>query len=361
MNGLRAWGTNFLLALLIGLLVTGCGKEEEKKLTNHDIYLYEGADRDKKVVAKAKQEGTVMIYTSMVPADLEPISQAFEKKYGIKVTSWRALPEKVLQRAVIEAKAGRYEFDVLGINGPGMESAYQEKLLEQFYSPALKDINPEFFPKHKYYAPDRVSLFGVGYNTKLVKPEEVPNTYEDLLNSKWRGKFAIETADIDWFVAVAKAMGEDQGIGYFKKLAAMKPLLRNDHTLLAEVIGSGEVPLAVNVYNQSIERVKKKDAPVEWKPLQPAFGRASAIGLAKDAPHPYAGLLLVDFILSKEGQEIIRDRGRIPVNLTVDSPKSNFKYQLVDPTLTPEEREKWTKLWADLFLDGKIPVKTGEK
>ncbi len=360
MNHLRVWGGNFLLALLIGLLVTAC-EQEQKKPTNRDIYLYQDSDRNQKLIAKAKQEGTVMIYTSMLPQDLTPISEAFEKKYGIKVTSWRALPEKVLQRAVIEAKAERYQFDVLGINGPGMESAYQEKLLEQFYSPALKDINPEFFPKHKYYAPDRVSLFVVGYNTKLVKPKDVPNSYEDLLNPKWIGKFAIEASDIDWFMAVAKAMGEDQGIAYFKKLAAMNPVLRNDHTILAEVIGSGEIPLALNVYNQAVERVKKKDVPIEWKPLQPAFGRASGIGLSKDAPHPYAGLLLVDFILSKEGQEILRDRDRIPVNLTVDSPLSKFNYQLVDSTLSPEEREKWTKLWSDLFLGGKTLTKAKEK
>src|SRR6266849_4197062 len=97
---------NFLLALLIGLLVAACG-EEEKKPINRDIYLYQGS---------------------------EPITQAFEKKYSIKVVSWRALPEKVVQRALIETKAERYQFDVLGISGPGRESAYQEKLLEQFYS-----------------------------------------------------------------------------------------------------------------------------------------------------------------------------------------------------------------------------------
>src|SRR5229473_8461559 len=113
MNNFRAWGVNFLLALLIGLLVTACG-QEDKKLSTRDIYLYQGSDRDQKLIAKAKQEGAVMIYTSMLPQDLTPISEAFEKKYGIKVTSWRALPEKVLQRAVIEAKAERYQFDVLG-------------------------------------------------------------------------------------------------------------------------------------------------------------------------------------------------------------------------------------------------------
>jgi iron(III) transport system substrate-binding protein len=357
----RVWVGRFLLVLLVGSLIVGCSKQQEERLSNSAIYLYQGADRDQKLIAKAKQEGTVMIYTSMVPQDLEPISQAFEKKYGIQVTSWRALPEKVLQRALIESKAERYQFDVLGISGPGMENAYREKLLEQFYSPAFKDISPEFFPKHKYYVSDRVSLFVVGYNPKLVKPKEVPNSYEDLLHPKWKGGFAIENSDVVWFAEVVKAMGEDKGIDYFKKLAAKKPVLRSDHSLLAEMIGSGEIPLVLNIYNQAIERVKKKGVAIEWKPLQPAFGRASGIGLSKGAPHPYAGLLLVDFILSKEGQEIIRDRDRIPVNSTVESPLSKFKYQLVESTFSPEEREKWTKLWSDLFLGGKTAAKAKEK
>jgi len=356
MNILRAWVANFLLVLLVGSFIAGCGKEEEK-LSNRDIYLYQGADRDQKLIAKAKQEGTVMIYNSMLPKDLEPISQAFEKKYGIKVTSWRAFPEKVIQRALIEIKAERYQVDVLEVNGPDMEKAYQQGLLEQFYSPAFKDISAESFPKHKYYVPDRIALFVLGYNTKLVKPNEVPNSYEDLLNPKWKGKFAIDIADVDWFVAVVKAMGESKGIDYFKKMGVMQPVMLNDQTLIGEMIGSGEVLFAPNVYNQAVERLKQKGIPIEWKPLQPAFGRAGTIGLAKVAPHPNAALLLADFILSKEGQEIIRDRGRIPVNLTVDSPMSKFNYQLVDPTLSPEEREKWTKLWSELFF----AQKTAEK
>jgi iron(III) transport system substrate-binding protein len=361
MSNLKAWAGNFLLILSIGSLIVACGKEEERKLTNQEIYLYQGPDREQKLVAKAQQEGAVMIYSSLVPEDLEPMSEAFQKKYGIKVASWRALPEKTAQRAIIEAKAGRHEFDVLGTNETALEGAYREKILERFHSPAFKDIPPEFFPTHKYYVPDRVSLFVVGYNTKLVKPEQVPNSYEDLLNPKWKGKFAIEAGDIDWFIAVAKSMGEEQGIRYFRKLAAMHPVIRVNHTLLAEVIGSGEIPLAINVYNQSVERLKKKDIPVEWKPLQPAFGRANGMGLAKDAPHPHAGLLWVDFVLSKEGQEIIKGRNRIPINSTVESPLSNFKYQLVDSELTAAEREKWTNLWADIFPSSKAAQKAAEK
>lgn len=356
----KMWGNRFLFILLAGSLLAGCA-EQERRLTNREIYQYQNPDRNQKLIARAKQEGTVMIYTSMVPRDMEPIAQAFETKYGIKVETWRALPEKVIQRALIESKAERYQFDVLQINGPGMEHAYRDGLLEQFYSPALKEINPEFFPKHGYYAPDRVSLFVVGYNTNKVKPEDVPNSYDDLLNKKWKGRFAIEASDVDWFMTVAKGMGEERGVDYFKRLALMQPILRSDHTLLAEVIGSGEIPMALNNYNQAVDRVKKKDIPIEWKALEPAVGRASGIGLGKNSPHPYAGLLFVDFILSKEGQEIVKSRGRIPVNMTVESPVSNIKYQLVDSTVNAEEREKWTRLWSDIFLGGKAMAKVEEK
>ncbi len=353
MKSLRVSVGNFLLVLLVSSLFAACG-EQEKKLTHSEIYLYQGPDRDQKVIAKAKQEGSVMIYSSLVPEDLEAISNAFEKKYGIKVNSWRALPEKVAQRAIIESRAERYQFDVLGVNGPDMEAAYRENILERFYSPAFTDLPAEFFPKHKYYVPDRVSLFVVAYNTKLVKPEQLPNSYEDLLHPKWKGGMAIEITGTDWFAAVIQAMGEEKGIKYFKDLAALNPVLRNDHTLLAQMVGSGEIPLVINVYNQSVERLKAKNVPIDWKPLQPAFGRASGIGLSKQAPHPYAALLLVDFILSQEGQEILRDRGRVPVNTKVESPLSKFKYQLVDSTRSQEEGEKWTRLWAEIFLRGKL-------
>jgi len=352
--------SSLLVILSLSALLPACQKEE-KKLTNREIYLYQGPDRDQKLVAQGKKEGALNIYTSMNPKDAELLIGAFEKKHGIKVTLWRALPEKVAQRVLIETKAGRYDVDVIEVNGPDMETLYREKIIEEFYSPAFKDIPPEIFPSHRHYVPDRVNLFVLAYNTRLTKAEELPNSYEDLLKPKWRGKLGLRSGDVDWFASVVTAMGEEKGLEYFKKLAAMKPLMRPDHTILPEMVASGEVPIALNAYLHAVERVKKKGGTVDWKPLQPMFGRPGVVGLSGNAPHPYAALLFVDFLLSKEGQDIIRERGRVPSSMVVDSPVSNVKYGLIDAAITLDTWDKWSKLWSDLFLGGQTLKKEEEK
>ncbi len=349
------------LILLFGLSIAACGKQDaDQGEANKKIYLYQGSDREQKLLQQARQEGVVIIYTSLNLKDSVPLTEVFAKKFGVKTSLWRAGSEKVVQRALIEARAGRYDVDVLETNGPEMEIFYREKLLEEFYSPAFKDIPPAAFPKHRHYIPDRFNFFVVGYNTKLVKPQDVPNSYEDLLQPKWLGKLGLEAGDVDWFAAVVKTRGEGQGLAYFEKLAAMHPQLRSGHTLLAELVSSGEIPLVLDLYNHNIERLKVKGAPVEWKPLQPAFGRPNAIGVAKNAPHPYAALLFADFLLSKQGQEIVKQHNRVPSSLAVDSPLNKFKYQIIDPAIVLDEWDKWSKLWSDLFLGGKSLKKEEE-
>src|SRR5581483_4835376 len=98
----------------------------------------------------------------------------------------------------------------------------------------------------------------------------------------------------------------------------------------------------------------------KWKPLSPTFGRPNAIGVAKRAPHPHAAMLFVDFMLSKEGQEIIKERNRVPSSNAVDSPLNKFPYQMIDPVITLDEATKWEKLWSDLFLKGQAIQKEAE-
>src|SRR6185295_13915740 len=119
--------------------------------------------------------------------DFQPIVQAFEKKYGIRATVWRASGEKIVQRLVAESRAGRYDADVAETDGSQMEILYREKLLAPFYTPALKDIPASIVPAHKHYVPTRITLYVLAYNTKLVPPGEVPKTYDDLLLPKWSG------------------------------------------------------------------------------------------------------------------------------------------------------------------------------
>ena len=327
---------------------------------NREIYLYKGADREARILEGARKEGPVSIYTSLNTKDSGPITEAFEKKTGIKTLLWRSSSEKVLQRAVTEARAGRFACDVFETNGPEMEALYREKLLAEFYSPHFKDLPPGAFTKHRHYVADRFNFFTIGYNTNLVKPEEVPNTYQDLLHPRFVGKIGIEAGDTDWFAAIVKHMGEDKGLAFFRKLAESKPQMRTGHTLMAELVSSGEIPIAATIYNHNMERLMVKGAPVKWKALTPTFGRPNGIGVAARAANPFAAMLFTDFMLSPQGQMLLKERNRVPSSTAVDTQLNKFPFEMIDPVITLDESEKWEKLWSDLFLKGQKVQKETE-
>src|SRR5256885_25324 len=319
---------------------------------HRQMYTYQGADRDQRILEGAKKEKQVTVYTSLNLKDSVPIAQAFEKKYGVKVELWRSSSEKVLQRALTEARAGRHSVDAFELNGPEMEALYREGLLEEFYSPHFKSRPRAPSPNHRHYAADRFNFFTIAYNTKLVKPDEVPNSYEDLLHPRWVGKIGIEGSDDDWFASIVKHMGEKKGLDFFRKLAQMKPQVRTGHTLLAELVAAGEIPLVATIYNHNAERLLVNGAPIKWKALDPTFGRPNGVAVAKRAQRPHAALLFADFMLSLEGQKLIQKRNRVPASDKVDSNLNDFPYEMIDPVVVLDEAEKWERIWSELFLKG---------
>ncbi len=320
---------------------------------NRELYRYQGADRETRILEGARKEGQAVVYTSLNLKDSVPIIEAFEKKYGVKVSLWRSSSEKVVQRSVTEARAGRFACDVLETNGPEMEVMSREQLLEEFFSPNFRDLPSAAFPRHRQYVADRFNFFTIAYNTNLVKADEVPNTYDDLLQPRFTGRVGLEASDVDWFGAMVKSMGEQKGLAYFRKLASAKPEVRTGHTLMAELIASGEIPLAAAIYNHNAERLVVKGAPIRWKALKPTFGRPNAIGVARRAPHPYAALLFTDFMLSREGQTLIKERNRVPSSRAVDTHLNKFPFEMIDPSISLDEADKWEKLWSELFLKGR--------
>jgi iron(III) transport system substrate-binding protein len=327
---------------------------------HRSIYMYQGADRDQRVIEGAKKEKQVVVYTSLNLKDSVPITQAFEKKYGVKVELWRSSSEKVLQRALTEARAGRFSVDAFELNGPEMEALYREGLLEEFHSPHFKSLPPAAFAKHRHYVADRFNFFTIAYNTNLVKPNEVPNSYEDLLNPRWVGKIGIEGSDDDWFASIVKHMGEEKGLAFFRKLAQMKPQVRTGHTLLAELVAAGEIPLVATIYNHNAERLLVNGAPIKWKALDPTFGRPNAVAVAKRAQRPYAALLFADFMLSPEGQNLIKERNRVPASTAVETNLNKFPFHMIDPVIVLDESEKWEKIWSELFLKGQAIKKEAD-
>src|SRR5215469_511878 len=172
------------------------------------IYMDQGADRGERLIAKAREEGTLTLYTSMATTESGPLGQAFEKKYGVKVQRWRALSENVLQRALTEARGGRRSMDVVETNAPEVEALAREEVAAQFDSPYLADLPAWAIPPHRRWFGDRANLWVVGYNTGKVKREELPATLEGFADAKWKGRLSLEATDSDWMYGVVSFMGE---------------------------------------------------------------------------------------------------------------------------------------------------------
>src|SRR5438552_1220399 len=190
-----------------------------------------------------------------------------------KLKFWRAGSEKVVQRIVTEARAGRFDFDVVETNGPELESLHREKLLQRADSPHFPDLMSEAIRPHREWIGTRLNMFVHAYNTNLVKKEELPRSYEDFLDPKWKGRLGIEAEDVDWFTMVIKEIGEDKGLKLFRAIVARNGLsVRRGHTLLAGLVASGEVPFALTVYNDNAGKLKQRGAPVGWYGIQPAIG-----------------------------------------------------------------------------------------
>ena len=337
-----------LLALLAAFVAPVAFAQAPGK--SDDVLRYRGADREARLVERAKQEGTVSLYTSLAPTESQPLAQAFEKKYAIKVELWRALSDKVVQRVVTEARANRHTVDVVETNGPEMEALAQERVLAEVHSPYLADLPADGIPPHRSWYPDRLNFFVVGYNTEKVKRSELPATYEGFLDPKWKGRIGIEATDSEWMAAIVKKWGEARGMDFFRKLSAMKPDMRKGHVLLAQLVATGEVPVGLTMYNANIESLKKKGAPIDFVPVQPVIARPQGIAVARDAPHPAAALLFVDFVLSPEGQKLYESMGRVPASTKVKSELNNFPFVMTDPNIVLKESQKWETLWNELFL-----------
>jgi iron(III) transport system substrate-binding protein len=313
------------------------------------VYMYRGADRDQRLLERARKEGTVVWYTSMSPVESRPLAEAFEKKYGIKVSLWRAGGENIIQRITSEAKGNRFTFDILESNSNEAERLARENLVAEFYSPHIADMPPAAIPASRKYMPDRFNFFVVSYNTNKVKADELPKTYEGFLDPKWKGRIAVEATDYDWMASVSQQMGKDKGPAFLQKLAAMKPDQRKGHPLLAELVSAGEVPVALTTYLSNAESGKRRGAPIDWAPIQPVIGVSFSIALAKTAPHPHAGLLFADFILSPEGQNLLNAMGRFPASKKINNSILNFPYTIVDVGGAIDEGDKREKNWNELF------------
>lgn len=310
---------------------------------------YEGADRTPWLVERAKKEGELTLYTSAPIDDMAVLTTAFEKKYGIKVRVWRAGSEKVLQRAVNEAQAKRFDMDVVETNGPELEALSREKLLQEVKSPHIADLIPQAITPHREWIATRLNIFTQAYNTNMVKKEDLPKTYHDLLDPKWKGKLGIEAEDLDWFAVVIGQLGEEKGLKLFRDIVASNGIsVRKGHTLLTNLVASGEVPFALTVYGYKAEQLKNKGAPIDWFAIPPAIARPNGVAVAKGAPHPHAAVLFFDFMLS-DAQALLAQRDYTPTSKRIETMAGKMQLMFVDPRMILDEGGKWEKLYAEII------------
>jgi len=311
---------------------------------------YDKPDREQKLMAAAKKEGSLEIYTSAQSDDMGALVQAFEKKYGIKVNVWRSSSEKVLQRFVQEARAGRHTMDIAETNGPELEAMHREKLTEKMSSPYLKDLIPQAIMPHGEWTGTRLNVFVQAYNTNALKKDQLPKKWEDLADPKWKGKLGIEQEDSDWLAGEAAEMGEQKATKVFKDIVDKAGIsVRKGHTLLTQLVASGEIPLALTVYNYKAEQLKNKGAPIDWFTIGPAMARANGIAVNRKAPHPNAAVLFFDFEIGPEGQQILARRDFVPTSKKVDTPLNKIPMKFVDSRVQLDEFQKWQKLYEDIF------------
>jgi iron(III) transport system substrate-binding protein len=301
---------------------------------------------DERVVAAAKKEGELSVY-HVYPA-LPVVMAAFTKKYGIKVKPWRAGSEAVLQRVATEARAGRYEVDIVQNNAPENEAAHRENLLQAMQSPYLSDLLPEAVPAHREWAGITLDVWTAAYNTDMVKKEELPRTYRDLLSPRWKGRLGIEAFNHGWFATLLSAMGEKEGLKLFSDIVATNGIsVRKGHSLLTALVVSGDVPFALTVYSWNPVQAKKKGAPIEGLALEPLIAQFSTIAVLKKAPHPNAAALFYDFMLS-DGQQLLAEANFVPAARKFGSPfKTPIKF--VDPAQAIDLQEKWIKTYEDVI------------
>ena len=318
---------------------------------------------DAALIAAAKREGEVVWYSTQIISQLvRPVTAAFEKKYpGIKVRSTRANATETAIKILNESKAGRPQSDVFDGTTtvvPLKAAGYVLKWLPD----VAKDYPADLKDPEGYWVANNLFIITPGFNTRLVLRGTEPHTYQDLLDPKWRGKMAwngFPTASgIGGFVGtVLTEMGEEKGRAYLRELAKQNiaPLPGAAREVLDQVI-AGEYAIALQIFNHHAVLSAKKGAPVDWIKMEPATGTLSVISVHKNAPHPNAAKLLVDFIISKEGQEVFRAADYIAAHPqvpalepTLKPAEGKFRVHFFTPEQTEDNMPKWKQVSDEIF------------
>jgi len=334
-------------------------------LTTEEILNYRGADRDKVLLEGARKEGEVVFYAAMIVNQaLRPIAEGFNKKYpGVKMTFWRGDAPEIIAKLSAEVRARNVVGDL--IEGTGIaEIAIEADLVQPYQTPLSNEYPPEYRDPRNLWTATRMSYFSIAYSTKNVAPADVPKSYEDLLDPKWKGKLAWRigtTSGTPLFITNLRlAWGEEKAMAYFQKLKEQKIInfASGSARTLVDRVMAGEYPIALNIFAHHPLISAEKGAPVNSRLMDPVPSSPSTMAVSKGLKHPHATMLLVDFILSREGQSIMAKAEYFPSHPDVPplrtlEPVVPKKAGVPENFVSPENLNKYAegsdKIYEDLF------------
>ena len=318
-----------LRALALGLAAASFLSFGAGAASIEELARLQGPEREKVLIEGARAEGKVVMYSAMIENQaLRPINEAFHRKYPfIEAEFWRADTRDLINKTLAEARARAMVVDI--VEGGGVsQSLVRAGVTQAFDLPGAKALNPSLVDSKGMWVATRVSYFGLAYNTKLVSEADAPKTYQDLLDPKWRGKMAwaasTETGGAMMFISFIRAwLGEEKGEAYLQELGKQDVAnLSGSPREVVNKVMAGEYPLALSIFLHHPVISALQGAPVAPRPMEPVLGNASVMVLMKNAPHPHAALLLMDFLLSKEGQTVIKNADYFPADSSIEVEKT---------------------------------------
>jgi len=316
------------------------------------VFLIAAAAWAQDVKTLAEAEGKMVFYASFNATDSKTLIDGFKQLYPkIDATFYRATDAQLMERILTEGRAGRNLWDVV------MSSSFYGYNMKKRGMLAVYDSPERKFYRDGYKDPQATwtSIFtnygAFGFNTRNVPKTSIPKSFNDLLKPEWKGNIGIDSRAYEWFGTMVKAMGDEKGLAYMRELAKHVGL-RNGRTILSQLVAAGEFKGALSAYSAQFEQMKPNGAPVDWVYLNPVFANIHPAGISAKAPHPNAGKLFIDFVLSKRGQELVRGMNRIPDR--IDTPPEQTRFiEGIKPAFAPtevlENFEGYAKTFHEIF------------
>jgi len=274
------------------------------------------AQTQEQLIAGAKKEGKLVLYASAAVQQLQMYLAAFGKRYPfVKTEYFRTDKQKLVTRVLLEEQAKQRLADVVHTSVIETHILKKRGALSR-YVPAESATYPsQYKDPDGYWTSVYASGTLMGFNTRQVKRAEAPKTYEDLLNPRWKNAMGIDNTKIEWFSMLLKLKGRP----FMEKLSAQNGQVMAGNTNLLNLLAAGEFAIMAGVYEYSVDNLKNKGAPVDWIGLEPVITYTVAASLPAQPPHPFAAKLFIEWLLTKEGQEVINQYGRVPIRDDIDS------------------------------------------